>query len=156
MNSAPEDFRQLSRLLALKRHEQPPPRYFNEFSQRVIARLETVQSVESISWFQRLTQSFQLKPALASGFGVAAFGLLLFRLVALQQFEEMPLAMVGADNISRTMVSAANSDIALNQFPSGDLAQSSINPAMNTQPSSAMFDGFHLNVQAVSFNPGGN
>ena len=39
MNAEPENFDQLCRLLKLKRHESPPPRYFNDFSSQVIARI---------------------------------------------------------------------------------------------------------------------
>ena len=155
MKPAPEDFGQVRRLLTLKRHEQPPPGYFNELPRRVIARLDAARSAESASWIERMIRIFELRPVLSGGFGVAAFGLLLFRLVALQQFEETPLAMGGVDNLSRAIIPAANGGIALNQFPNGDDLQSSVNPAMNTQPPSALFDGFHLNVQQVSFT-GGN
>src|SRR5258706_288966 len=39
MNPNTENFDQLRKLLALKRYELPPPRYFNEFSGRIMARL---------------------------------------------------------------------------------------------------------------------
>jgi hypothetical protein len=156
MNSTPEDFSQLRRLLALKRHEQPPPGYFNELPRRIFARLEAVRSADSGSWFERLMQAFELKPVLAGSFGVAAFGLLLFGLVAFQQLEETPVAMAPAANESREMIPSSLGAMALNQLPSGDILQSSINPVINSQPSSALFDGFSLDVQRVSLRTGGN
>ena len=41
MNPAPHDFefQDLQRLLRLKRHEQPPPGYFEGFSSKVIAEI---------------------------------------------------------------------------------------------------------------------
>ena len=155
MNSAPKDFSRLCRLLALKRHEQPPPGYFDQFPRRVLARLEAAGSADCPSWFGRLLQAFELKPVLAGGFGVSAFGLLFLGLVAFQQFEETPVSIGVADNGSRTTNPTENGELVLNQFPNGDVLQSSINPAISTQPASGLFPGFHLNVQAASFS-GGN
>ncbi len=153
MNSAPEDFSQLRRLLVIKRYEQPPPGYFREFPRRVIMRLEATRSIESKTWVERLMLAFELKPMLVGSFGVAAFGLLLFGFAAVQQFEE-PTAVMGAvDGTSRSLFPVGHHEkMAISEFPNGDVLQSSITPAISTQPPSALFEGFRLNVQPVSFS----
>ena len=39
MNETKPDFSELKRLLKLKRHEVPPPGFFNHFSEEVVARI---------------------------------------------------------------------------------------------------------------------
>lgn len=72
--SSPENFDSLEKLLRLKRHEQPPPRYFNEFSGRVISRIERGDA--RVSWWDRF--GFDLRPALAAGAGLVACGLIVY------------------------------------------------------------------------------
>ena len=69
---SPENFQSLQKLLKLKRYEQPPPRYFNEFSGHVIARLQSTQ-VTTPPWWQRF--GFDLRPAVSVG--IAAFACVL-------------------------------------------------------------------------------
>ncbi len=87
MNQNTENFEQLRRLLQLKRYEQPPPRYFNNFSGQVIARIKLAELGESnvplmerilrlTSWLQQIWEAFQAKPALISGFGLVVCTLL--------------------------------------------------------------------------------
>src|SRR5436305_10875084 len=81
------DFDQLRKLLALKRYELPPPRYFNEFSSSVIARLSQ-PAREELSWWQRLGFNFDLRPALMCGVGVVVCGMLSFGLVGAMQMTD--------------------------------------------------------------------
>jgi hypothetical protein len=91
MNSDQENFEQLRRLLALKRYELPPPRYFNDFSSQVIARIragergESSSALESLfadtSWLQRLWGALESRPAFAGAFGATMCGLLLAGIV---------------------------------------------------------------------------
>ncbi len=87
MNPEQEDFQQLRRLLALKRHEQPPPGYFNGFSSQVILRIRAGERPErdslgerllwQVPWLQQFWASLSAKPALAGSFGVLVCGLLI-------------------------------------------------------------------------------
>jgi hypothetical protein len=64
MSSSQDDFGRLRKLLASKRYEQPPPGYFNYFSDRVIARIEVEQSHRSSSWWNWLLEKMEAKPIL--------------------------------------------------------------------------------------------
>jgi hypothetical protein len=87
MNPEQDDFKRLRQLLLLKRHEQPPPGYFNDFSRQVIdqlvagRQLEQSSAIERLSWeapwLQRLWTALETKPALAGAFGVAVCSLLI-------------------------------------------------------------------------------
>lgn len=85
MHPEQENIPPLRRLLALKRHEQPPPGYFNRFSGEVIARIRAGErAADSLwerlsldgSWVQRLWTALETKPLLASAFGVTVCGLI--------------------------------------------------------------------------------
>lgn len=68
----PDDFEQLRKLLALKRHEQPPPGYFESFSACVIARIQSAEPAPQVSWFRRVFGSTFDSPALAGAYGIGA------------------------------------------------------------------------------------
>lgn len=87
MNPEQDNFGSLRRLLALKRYEQPHPRYFHEFSAHVIARIESGETgADGISlfewllaptaWVQRFLESIESKPLLAGACGFAFCGFL--------------------------------------------------------------------------------
>jgi hypothetical protein len=84
MNPENPNFDQIRKLLALKRYEIPPPRYFNDFSSSVIARLSQPQH-EELSWWQRLGFDFDLRPALMCGVGIVVCGMLSFGLIGAMQ-----------------------------------------------------------------------
>ncbi len=76
MNSGQDDFDKLRKLLALKRHEEPPPGYFDRLPNQIISRIKAGESTESI--WDRLLPRFILRPAFAYGTAVAACVLLAF------------------------------------------------------------------------------
>jgi len=80
-----ENIQALRRLLALKRHEQPPPGYFNRFPTQVIARIQAGERAPDTfwerfsldaSWMGQLWSALETKPILAGAFGVAVCGLI--------------------------------------------------------------------------------
>src|SRR6266576_2160020 len=84
MKPEQENFDRLCRLLKLKRYEQPPPRYFNDFSGRVIARVRAGEAggreaaLDGGSWLARLWSLIEAKPMLPGAVGVAICALLVF------------------------------------------------------------------------------
>jgi hypothetical protein len=79
-----QDFEKLQRLLKLKRHESPPPRFFNDFSGQVTARIRAgdvgrLESIEDVvaqaPWLQRLWQAIEGKPAVSGIFTAAVCAL---------------------------------------------------------------------------------
>jgi hypothetical protein len=84
MKPEQEDFEALCRLLKLKRYEQPPPRYFNDFSSQVVARIRAGDAggrgtvLASGSWLVRLWSLIEAKPMLPGSIGVAICALLVF------------------------------------------------------------------------------
>ena len=85
------DFAALRRLLKLKRYEQPPPRYFNDFSSQVITRIKLNPQGDADSvldpipwlapWVERLINTLLRKPIVAGGFAAAACAVLLGGLI---------------------------------------------------------------------------
>ncbi len=80
MNPEQENFDSLRKLLALKRHEQPPPGYFDHFSSNVIHGIREARHAErqeGIPWLQRFWALLEAQPLLAGGVGVGACALMI-------------------------------------------------------------------------------
>jgi hypothetical protein len=80
MSGEQDDFQDLRRLLALKRHEQPPPGYFYNFSRNVIAGIRAAEAASRVpqpNWLQRFWSALETKPIAAGAFGAAVCTVLL-------------------------------------------------------------------------------
>jgi hypothetical protein len=78
-NQDNEGFEDLLKVLAWKRHEQPPPGYFDGFSAKITARIESEQLAPA--WWQRFFTFIDPRPIYAGAFGLTMCGTLLFGLV---------------------------------------------------------------------------
>lgn len=160
MSSRPEDFEALKRLLACKRYEQPPPGYFNSFSDKVIARLEADELIEYSSWWQWLVDKFDAKPVVACLYGMVVSGLLLagFRLSQIFENEGAP-ALVPEGWLAITPDSAVLSQNDFSQNKFGDSAvwsfSGSAHSPFKPEASNLLFGGNNLQVQPHSYPSGG-
>jgi hypothetical protein len=169
MSQDTENFEQLRRLLKLKRYEQPPPRYFNDFSSQVIARIKLGERGEhntplmgrvlwEAPWLQRIWAAFEAKPALAGAFGLAMCALLITGVIYSERSDVQPMALIpgtessvsSSDEIATTL--AANHPLLAKP---AELEASSTSPIAVPQTDGSLLGG--LRAQPASFTfPGGN
>lgn len=122
MSSSPDDnFDSLQKVLRVKRYEQPPPRYFNEFAGRVVSRIESGEG--RVSWWERF--GFDLRPAFAAGAGIVACGLVVYGVATTEGGDGFSEA--GAPALANGS-SPAIFDRALTAVPGPAMAASSTNP----------------------------
>jgi len=97
MNSDSENFDSLRQLLALKRHEVPPPGYFDRLPRDIMARIKAGDTGNELgadlSWFHRLLSVFDVKPVFAGAFGTAVCAFLAIGFVT---SEKSPAFAAGA------------------------------------------------------------
>ncbi len=164
MKESKPNFESLRRLLALKRHEMPPPGYFNNFSRQVIGRIRAGEAGArsglsdresgSMPWFLRLFQSIESKPVFAGGFATALCGLLLFGAVMAQRPETISQALLQppAQDASPLLASTTSPlSQPVNQFL---IADNSTNPVV--QFGSASAGQMPFSSQLTSFPVSGN
>jgi len=152
MNPGSENFDSLRQLLALKRHEIPPPGYFHGFSRNVIVRIKAGENGEELgvenSWLKRFLGMFDVKPVFAGAFGTAVCAFLISGIVSSEQTPVMAGATV-PDNSGLGAVTAPER-----------LAMGNPNLAdSNTVAGSSLFDQFSLQTKTVSdrfYLPNGN
>jgi len=166
MTPEQENFEALRRLLKLKRHEQPPPRYFNDFSSQVIAQIRAAAPVEQdsvldrlsweVPWLQRLIETFQAKPALAVSFGAAVCALLVGGVIYSEslEFKPTPVPIVAVDPNPAMQPPVASSAFPLAGSSDAVLPTTGSSNSMNPIPS--LFDAFGLKPTPVNWAvPGG-
>lgn len=131
-----QDFEKLQRLLKLKRHETPPPRFFNDLSSQITVRIRAgdvgkLESIEDVvaqaPWLQRLWQAIEGKPAVSGIFTAAVCGLVV-------------MGMFIADKAPPELPKFTNNEPAKQEAPASFFAE---NPTVN------LFAGSSTNPTAV-------
>jgi hypothetical protein len=153
MSQDSQDFGSLRRLLAIKRHEQPPPGYFNGFSRQVIARIKAgergaeggLDLFWDAPWLQRLWTALETKPVMAGAFGAAFCALLIGGVIYSEKSDVQPgiAGSVPAESLPMQIANASASDQLMQAmpaaigFPGRSPVSESIAPAA---ASSGLFD----------------
>jgi hypothetical protein len=74
MKTDPENFEALRKLIAIKRHELPPPGYFNRLPSAILTRIERGEG--KFSFWERISADFTVRLGFAYAFVLAACGAL--------------------------------------------------------------------------------
>ena len=163
MNENENNFESLCRLLALKRHETPPPGYFENFSREVTARIRagemggTADVSKPLPWLFRLLSTFEARPVFAGAFASALCMLLLFGIVYAERPDVTLQPLLTAQVESPVNVPPSPMSLALNTLPVEQpvvIPINSTNPVFNAQPASMIFGRSSATVQPLTFSLG--
>ena len=162
-NENENNFESLCRLLVLKRHETPPPGYFNYFSSQVLQRIRAGDTGKSANWLEdlfgqapwleKLLQAFDVKPVFASAFA-GALCLLLF--LGIIYAERPDLSSQPVLQSATTAASFAAISPSLSQSAGQMGIVSSTDPVLSLQPVASLFVQQNSLAQPVSFSLPGN
>ncbi len=158
MNPAPEPLDRLGKLLALKRHEPPPPGYFNHFSDKIIARIEAEGLSARVSWWQRLFPQWEAKPMLACAYGLVITGLLVIGVGVSQSLdtEETAAPDLGRPWFAQTPATDAALPVSVPVTQASLMGQSNLassaNPVISGGAPSFLFDVNQLKARVERVN----
>ena len=163
MNEHENNFELLRRLLVLKRHETPPPGYFNYFSSQVLQRIRAGDTGKSASWVEelfgqspwlgKLLHVFDVKPVFASAFA-GALCLLLFLGTIYAERPDLTSQPILQAATAATSFAAVSPSLYQSADPMGIV--SSTNPVLSLEPGASLFGRQNSLAQPVSFSLPGN
>ena len=167
MNENENNFESLRQLLALKRHEIPPPGYFENFSAEVTARIRSGEARrgESISerlpqelpWLFRLLSAFESKPAFAGVFAFSLCLLLVGGIVYAERPDAAPQALLQTDQVGSQLAVSTPASFGSMPAEQPDLAPlSSTNPVFGSPSAGGWFASGGASLQPVNFTLPGN
>jgi len=128
MNPEKESDTEVQRMLALKRHEQPPAGFFHGFSDKIIDRIQTAGPAPKLTWRQRLSAELYGVPVYVCLVGVMVVALLVTGLIASLR---LPPPKSSDDTVHSLVPPPPKSQIG------GDSKTKEETPAKGVQPMSA-------------------
>jgi len=158
MNDSEQNFENLKQLLKLKRHEIPPPGYFNDFSSHVISAIReerangALQVSSGASWIFRFLGIFDSRPGLVGGLATSLVLLLVFGVVLADHSETSAQA---TSPMAANTVSSVSDLASAGSDSSGGITVST-NPAASLQPASGLFGQPNPLFQTASFSLAAN
>jgi len=170
MNESENNFNDLKQLLKLKRHEIPPPGFFNQFSDEVVARIRAGEGSgtgsfadrlnEQVPWFVSFLRIFEAKPGVIGGFATSLCLLLLFGVVLAERSESGPQSILttASSQADPTASTPALASVATPTFANSTASEGGIAISTNAslQPVTAFFGqpaGASALFQPASFAP---
>jgi hypothetical protein len=147
MNSDPETFEELRRLLVLKRYEQPPPGYFDRFPSEVIARIRESESASNLAilqppvpWLLRLWNALEARVVFPTAFGAAVCSVLILGLMrsSVLRASSVPIT----ERLDGTLYSADTRLMGM-QVVERTAPESSTAGVLPDQPAAGMFRRLH-------------
>ena len=151
MSENEQNFRDLKRLLKLKRHEVPPPGFFNHFSDEVISRIRTGEARQGTfaerlgdhaPWLVSFLRIFEAKPGVVGGFATSLCLLLVFGVVLAERSETGPQNILTADSSQASVpMSVASVPSATPDFAAVTASEGGISISTNAslQPVATLF-----------------
>ena len=92
----PDDAEQrLVRLLALKRHELPPPGFFDQLPVRILVNLRAGSEVDDAPWWRRAWRAFAHEPMVGLSYASLGVGAVLFGVSVLETAIDVQAPPVG-------------------------------------------------------------
>ena len=160
MSDPADDMQSVPELVALKRHERPPPGYFQHFSDKVIARIEAEGLAFQAPLWRRILSALDTRPVFACAYCLAVGALLYVGLADSENLETQTIAAPTASNpwlvdtpaVEPPRPAASVQGLALDLIPVEGAAATatSIQPVVNAPPR-FLFDASHISVERASF-----
>jgi hypothetical protein len=154
MNSNPDEFETLRKLMALKRHEQPPPEYLHQLSGAIRTRIERGEG--QLNVWDKLSANFSLRPSVAYAFGLTVCGALSLSAIYMVKQEMAQSADFGPGTVLRGPSPMGTFATQINpSTPPLHVANwlGNTNPSVEPQGELSFFNTGHV-VRTVSYQTG--